>query len=433
MKRVLVISYYWPPSGGSGVQRWVKFSKYLPAEGWQPVIYTPENPERQSIDRSLEADIPECAEVIKRPITEIYSVYRDLTGKEASKSEVNVVNHQKKSLKGRMMMWLRGNLFIPDPRVSWVKPSVKFLKKYLKEHPVDVIVSTGPPHSMHLIAKGVAEATGIPWVADFRDPWTKLFYFKHLHLTKRSSRKHEKLEKSVLDEASVVVAVSPFVQEEFKQMTSTPVELITNGFDPDDFQNVVEKDGMFNLTHTGLFASDGNPTMLWKALSELLEEIPLMKKFLRIRLCGKTDSQITDSIKEAGLEGYVIDLGYQPHNIATREQMNASVLLLPLRKEPEYRATLPGKLFEYLGSMNPILGIGQSDGAMAGILRSTGAGECIDWEKKDDIKEFIRTQWKRFLEGDSGIEPGNILPYSRRSTSRQMAALLDSVASKHGE
>ena len=433
MKRVLVISYYWPPSGGSGVQRWVKFSKYLPAEGWQPVIYTPENPERQSIDRSLEADIPECAEVIKRPITEIYSVYRDLTGKEASKSEVNVVNHQKKSLKGRMMMWLRGNLFIPDPRVSWVKPSVKFLKKYLKEHPVDVIVSTGPPHSMHLIAKGVAEATGIPWVADFRDPWTKLFYFKHLHLTKRSTRKHEKLEKSVLDEASVVVAVSPFVQEEFKQMTSTPVELITNGFDPDDFQNVVEKDGMFNLTHTGLFASDGNPTMLWKALSELLEETPLMKKFLRIRLCGKTDPQITDSIKEAGLEGYVIDLGYQPHNIATREQMNASVLLLPLRKEPEYRATLPGKLFEYLGSMNPILGIGQSDGAMAGILRSTGAGECIDWEKKDDIKEFIRTQWKRFLEGDSGIEPGNILPYSRISTSRQMAALLDSVASKHGE
>ena len=431
VKRVLVISYYWPPSGGSGVQRWVKFSKYLPAEGWQPVIYTPENPERQSFDRSLEADIPTCAEVVKRPITEIYSIYRNITGKEASKSEVNVVNHQKKSLKGRIMMWIRGNMFIPDPRVSWVRPSVKFLKEYLKEHPVDVIVSTGPPHSMHLIARGVAKATGIPWVADFRDPWTKLFYFKHLHLSRMSKRKHEKLEKAVLDDADTIVAVSPMVQEEFRQMTSTPVELITNGFDPDDFKEVEEKDGMFNLTHTGLFASDGNPTMLWEGLSELCEEIPLMRKFLRIRLCGKTDPQITDSIKEAGLESYLVDLGYQPHNIATREQMNASVLMLPLRKEPEYRATLPGKLFEYLGSMNPILGIGQSDGAMARILSSTGAGKCIDWEEKAQIKDFLRNQWQRFLDGESGIEPGNILPYSRKSTTRQMAQLLNSLTEKN--
>ena len=252
-----------------------------------------------------------------------------------------------------------------------------------------------------------------------------------MHLSERSRRKHEKLEKSVLDTSDVVVAVSPFVQEEFKQMTSTPVELITNGFDPADFKEVIEKDGMFNLTHTGLFASDGNPTMLWEALSELLKEIPLMGKFLRIRLCGKTDPQITDSIKAAGLEGYLIDLGYQPHNIATREQMNASVLLLPLRKEPEYRATLPGKLFEYLGSMNPVLGIGQSDGAMAGILSSTGAGRCIDWEKKDEIKQFLIEQWQRFLDGENGIKPGNILPYSRKSTTSQMAALLDSLISKN--
>ena len=219
MKRVLVITYYWPPAGGSGVQRWVKFSKYLPGNGWQPVIYTPENPEMQSVDHTLEADIPQEAEIIKRPITEIYSIYRRLTGKSASQAQVNMVNAQGKSWKQRLMMAIRGRFFVPDPRVSWVKPSVKFLKKYLQEHPVDAIVSTGPPHSMHLIAQKVSKATGIPWVADFRDPWTKIFYFKHLGLSERTVRKHQRLEQAVLDDASVVVAVSPLVQEEFRAMT----------------------------------------------------------------------------------------------------------------------------------------------------------------------------------------------------------------------
>ena len=223
MKRVLVITYYWPPAGGSGVQRWVKFSKYLPSEGWQPVIYTPENPEMQSEDSSLGADVPPEAEIIRRPITEIYSLYRRLTGKSASRSQVNMVNGGKKSLAGRLMMWVRGKFFVPDPRVSWVRPSVKFLKKYLREHPVDVIVSTGPPHSMHLIAQKVSLATGIPWISDFRDPWTKIFYFKHLHLSPRTVRKHQHLQTSVLDNSKAVIADWPLVQEEFREMTSTPV------------------------------------------------------------------------------------------------------------------------------------------------------------------------------------------------------------------
>ncbi|MGN1233374.1 MAG: glycosyltransferase, partial [Candidatus Cryptobacteroides sp.] len=366
MKKVLVITYYWPPTGGSGVQRWVKFSKYLPQYGWQPVIYTPENPEMTSVDRTLEGDIPPEAVVIKRPIVEFYSLYRRLMGrKDSSVKEVNPINNREKTFKQKLMLALRGNLFIPDPRVTWVGPSVRFLKKYLKEHPVDVIVSTGPPHSMHLIAMKVAAATGIPWIADFRDPWTKMFYFKHLCLSSWAGRKHHRLEKRVLDNADVVVAVSPLVQDEFKAMTDTPVELITNGFDEDDFDQVVEPDGYFNVTHTGLFAADGNPTVIWKVLSEKCASDPEFRKMLRIRLAGKTDPEIIASIRAAGLGDNLIDLGYQSHNNAVREQKNASLLILPLRKEPEYRATLPGKLFEYLASMVPVLGIGQTDGAMA--------------------------------------------------------------------
>ena len=427
MKRVLIITYYWPPSGGSGVQRWVKFSKYLPSQGWQPVIYTPENPDMPSIDQSLYSDIPGEAEIIKRPITEIYSIYRRISGNKGG-GEVNPINSQKKTLKQKLMLAIRGNLFIPDPRISWLRPSVRFLKKYLREHPVDVIVSTGPPHSMHLIAREVSKATGIPWVADFRDPWTKLFYFKHLALSDWARKKHEKLEKMVLDDASTVVAVSPLVQEEFKTMTGNRIELVTNGYDPEDFSQIVEPDGHFNIVHTGLFASDGNPETLWKVLSDLCREDARFADQLRIRLVGKNDTMILDSIHAAGLERNLVDLGYRDHTVAVREQMGSTMLILPLRKEPEYRATLPGKLFEYLGSQRPVLGIGQTDGAMARILADTGAGETFEWDDEAGIRTYVLKRWEKFLAGDDDSVPdNNIEQYSRKATARKMAALLESL------
>lgn len=427
MKRVLIITYYWPPSGGSGVQRWVKFSKYLPSQGWQPVIYTPENPDMPSIDQSLYSDIPGEAEIIKRPITEIYSIYRKISGNKGG-GEVNPINSQKKTLKQKLMLAIRGNLFIPDPRISWLRPSVRFLKKYLREHPVDVIVSTGPPHSMHLIAREVSKATGIPWVADFRDPWTRMFYFKHLALSDWARKKHEKLEKMVLDDASAVVAVSPLVQEEFKTMTGNRIELVTNGYDPEDFGQIVEPDGHFNIVHTGLFASDGNPETLWKVLSDLCREDARFAEQLRIRLVGKNDTMILDSIHAAGLERNLVDLGYRDHTVAVREQMGSTMLILPLRKEPEYRATLPGKLFEYLGSQRPVLGIGQTDGAMARILADTGAGETFEWDDEAGIRTYVLKRWEKFLAGDDDSVPdNNIEQYSRKATARKMAALLESL------
>lgn len=432
MKKVLIITYYWPPSGGSGVQRWVKFSKYLPQYGWQPVIYTPENPEMTSRDESLEEDIPREAVVIKRHITEFYSIYRKLMGKkEAASQEVNPINSQKKTFRQKFMLFLRGNLFIPDPRVTWVRPSVRFLAKYLEEHPVDAIVSTGPPHSMHLIAKKLSKSTGIPWAADFRDPWTKMFYFKHLMLCGWAARKHSRMEKSVLDSASVIVAVSPLVQEEFQAMTDTPVELITNGFDSEDFEQIVEPDGYFNVTHTGLFASDGNPEIVWKALADKCSTDEEFRKMLRIRLVGKTDPEIINSIKDAGLEGNLIDLGYQEHTVAVREQKNASLLILPLRKEPEYRATLPGKLFEYLASMNPVLGIGQTDGAMARIVNQTGAGVVFDWDDQESVSAYVNLCWNRFnAGGEEDYGRAELIgQYSRKSLASRMAGLLDKLSS----
>ena len=436
MKRVLIISYYWPPTGGSGVQRWVKFAKYLPSEGWQPVIYTPENPEQLAIDESLAAEIPAEVEVIKTRIVEPYEIYKKLlrrSGHSKEAVEVNPVNAQNKSFLQKVAMWVRGNLFRPDPRCMWIGPSVRFLKKYLKEHPVDLIVSTGPPQSMHLIGRRLALETGLPWIADFRDPWTKIFYFKHLSMTPGTERWHKKMEKKVLDDTSVVVAVSPLVQQEFQAMTSTRVELITNGFDECDFAaepcHKAEggSDNEFCVTHTGLFAADGNPTVLWEVLAEKCASDNAFRKALKIKLIGKTDDSILTALNEAGLSECVKNIGYLPHSEAVEQQRNASLLILPLRKEPEYKAVLPGKLFEYLASRRPVLGIGQKDGAMAMILNETKTGVVLDWEDREAIACHIDSCWEKHLAGKLVTDGADISQFTRRSLTNRMAQLFDSL------
>lgn len=427
MKKVLVIAYYWPPSGGSGVQRWVKMCKYLPQNGWLPVVYTPLNPALTAVDDTLAADVPAEVEVIRRRIIEPGQFSRKTTN-----AQVTPINGQKKTLKQRIAMWIRGNLFIPDPRVLWVLPSVRFLCRYLREHHVDAIVSTGPPHSMHLIAKMVARRTGLPWVADFRDPWTRMFYFKHLSLTPRAESLHVKMELSVLDGATRVVAVSPLVQLDFQQATETPVELITNGFDAQDFPDMPRSSFSsehFTLLHAGLFAADGNPTVLWEALGEMVASDSDFARDFRLVLCGKTDSAVISALCEAGLGDNFTDLGYVDHKSVVQRMKGAAALMLPLRKEPEYRATLPGKLFEYLAARRPVIGVGQKDGAMAAILSSTGAGQCFDWDEKEAMKTWIAACYQAWKKGELGDNQADLSAYSREGLAASYARLLNEITS----
>ena len=250
------------------------------------------------------------------------------------------------------MLWIRSNLFVPDPRAGWVRPSVKFLCSYLEEHPVDVIVTTGPPQSVHLIGRGLHRRLGVPWVADFRDPWTKMFFFENLPLLPWVRRRHYRLEKSVLDEATAIISVTPRVQADFASRTSTPVHLITNGYDESDFAvDLPERtDGKFRVVHTGLFASDGNPLELWNALAGLCSESSEFAQRLEIRLAGKVDPEIVDSIVEAGLGAQLKLLGYLPHPESVAELRQADIILLPLRHGPEYSKVYPGKIFECMAA-----------------------------------------------------------------------------------
>ena len=445
MKKVLIITYYWPPSGGSGVQRWLKFAKYLPQYGWEPVVYTPENPEANSIDEALLKDVGPQTTVIKRKIVEPYGFYKALSGKKGSQIKANLASssNNKKSFVQRLSLFIRGNLFIPDPRILWVAPSVRFLKKYLKERPVDAIVSTGPPHSMHLIAKKLSKSTGVPWLADFRDPWTGIFYFKHLGLSKFAYRRHRKLEQSVLNNADRIVVVSEKMRRDSEKCTKTPVVTITNGFDTDDFkpsgkdEEILPGNGekKFILAHTGLMVDDGNPDTLWRVLGERASVDPDFRNNLEIRVMGQTDASIIEDIKANGLADNFTDLGYVSHNTATYWQQNASLLLLPLRKEPEAAAILTGKFFEYLAAGRPILAFGPTEGDLAKALAQTKSGIICDWDQGDAIKKAIDTAYEDYLAHDN-TKPSNrelseaALKYSRRELAGSLSVLLNEMINK---
>jgi len=434
MKRVLIITYYWPPSGGSGVQRWLKMSKYLPEYGWQPVIYTAKDAEYPVEDPSLEQDVSHEAEVIRRPITEPYNFYKKFLGmKKEQKVKAGFIDDtgHKQGWKERLSIWIRGNFFIPDARCWWVKPSVRYLRQYLKEHPVDAIVSTGPPHSMHLIAMQLKEALGIPWIADFRDPWTEIDYYCKLRLTRRADRKHHRLEREVLTKADKVVTVSPDWAERLEKLGAPKAEVVYNGFDESDVINTSEATvpDKFILTYLGVLFKVRNPECLWQALGELVAEEVGFAKQLQVKIIGQVDKDVNLSIAHHGMKDHVILSPYIPHDQVAEALHQSSVLLLPLMPDTETDTLglIPAKLFEYMVSGRPILCIGPTDGDTAKILNETQAGMTVGFEDKDKMKTVVKSLYQQFLE--TGLPPlrnKSILKYSRKTLAGEYVTIIDS-------
>ena len=427
MKKVLIITYYWPPSGGGGVMRWLKMSKFLPELGWQPIIYTPENPDPSVIDESLLKEIhPEIIE-LKTPIWEPYEVYRKLTGKKSgTKFKAGYISEASEgNWKSRLSVFIRGNLLIPDPRKFWIKPSVKYLSKYLKENPVDLIVSTGPPHSMHLIALGLKKKFDIPWIADFRDPWTDIDFYHKLKLTRLADKRHKILEKRVLLTADHVVTVSPGCAADLERIAHRKIEVIYNGFDPTDYNFVkTVQDKTFTISHFGAFNKDRNPASLWIALNQLTETNTDLKKLLRIQLIGQTDESIINDINKNNLSGNLILKEHLPHQQGLEELGKSQVLLLPLNDAPNVKGILPGKMYEYMALRRPIIALGPTDADYAAILRETNAGVPLNFDDVKGIKETLLNYFQLFQENKLEVESGAIEKYSRKNLAARFVGLV---------
>lgn len=433
MKKVLVITYYWPPSGGSGVQRWLKCVRYLRDFGWEPVVYTALDSEYPVIDQSLQAQVPAGVEVIRRPIWEPYKLYKRFTGQKKEQRVVSgFLNDKKPSLSSRISMWIRGNVFVPDARKFWIKPSVRFLVDYLKDHPVDAIVSTGPPHSMHLIAMGIQKKLGIPWLADFRDPWTNIDFYKELMLSNWADRKHHQLEKAVVTKANRVVVVGNQMKEEFELISGRKVDVVTNGYDEADLQPQPKeaRDKKFSLIHIGLLNQHRNHEAFWVACAELKKEIPGFGDDLVVKLVGKADVSANESIARNGMDAQVEMIDYLPQAEAVQQQGRAQVLFLSINNTPNAKGVITGKIFEYLASGRPILCIGPEDGDAAHIVNEAHAGLVAGFEDKAKIKAHIAHFYTQYKAGTLEVQSTGIEAFSRKALTGKFAQLLEAISAK---
>jgi len=434
-RRILIITYYWPPAGGAGVQRWLKFVKYLPEYGWTPVVYTVKNGEFPVLDPSLEKDVPAGTEVIRRKIFEPYGWYKRFIGQNPQE-RINagfLSQTEKPAGKEKLSRWIRGNLFIPDARKFWIRPSVRFLTKYLRQHPVDIIVSTGPPHSMHLIALGIKKKLNIPWVADFRDPWTRIDFYEELLLSKRADRKHHRLEKEVIRTADAVISVTRTMQKEFSELGAGSSYYIPNGFDPDDFPEKPDGNDFpdkFRILHLGSINPARNPEALWKVVAGLVKEEPLLAKDLEIRLVGKTDISVTRSLEDHGLLPFVTMTDYVPHEDVFALERQAAVLLMLINRTPNAKGILTGKIFEYLAAGRPILALGPPDGEAARILKQTETGVTVYYDDEKTLRKTITAFYHQYKSGTLEIKPKHIEDFSRITLTKQLAVLVDKLLSQ---
>lgn len=430
MKKVLIITYYWVPSGGAGVQRWLKFVKYLRNFGWEPIVYTPENPELPATDPSLEKDVPEDLSVLKTRIWEPYTAYKQFVGRKKDDRIKSGFLSEKKNpgVAEKISVWIRGNLFIPDARKYWIKPSVNYLSEWLSVNHIDAVVSTGPPHSMHLIARELHRNFGIPWLADFRDPWTSIDFYHNLMLTRFSDRRHHRLEKSVLTEADRVIVVSEGMKSDFRAIVNRDYEVITNGFDETERDSAGhELDKKFTLSHIGSMVPARNPVNLWRALRQIADENPVFADDLEIRLIGQTDFSIKESIRQNRLEKYTNYIPYLPHSEVAKIQASSQVLLLVINQTANAGMVTTGKIFEYIASGRPVFCVGPVTGDAARIISDTNTGFTIDQMDITGIKITIGDFYRQFKEGTLKTHGHGVEKYSRHHLTGKMAEALDAM------
>ena len=387
----------------------------------EPIVYCPENPNYLKTDESLLREVANDITILKTPVTEV-SKFAFRPKKKTTTGVANATNN-------KLLSFIRGNFFTPDAKVLWVKPSVEFLTDYLTENPVDVIISTGPPHSMHLIAQQLKNSFDIPWMADFRDPWTDLYYNKEFFQLGFAKRKNKRLEEKVLKSADVVVTVGNELKKYFERFNSN-VEVIPNGFDDEvEHDEEIELSQKFSLSYIGLLPKSSLPTNLLMAIQCLIDENSDFKNDIELNFIGDIHESVSASIHELQLSNYTNFFGYVPHKEAIKYQKSAQVLLVLIPNVYGNKGIITGKVFEYMAANRPILALGPINGDLQSILTNSNAGTIIDYDDYAKIKSVIIDLYTKFKTQKLAITSKGIEKYHRRNLTKQLAAIIKQIIS----
>lgn len=427
MKKVLILTYYWPPAGGPGVQRVLKFAKYLPKFGWEPIILTVQNGEYSAVDDSLLKDVPKGIKVYKTKTLEPFSLYKNLTGGQDKAIETYALTEKNSSLVSRFTKWVRLNIFIPDARVGWKPYAVKKGLEIIREENIDVILSSSPPHSLQLAAKAIASEANIPWVADFRDLWLDAFYIPTEEQGRFARRLNAKLEKSIISSATKVISTSQEIIDDFKvKAPNSDYAVVYNGYDADDFNKTAARtDDKFIIRYFGSISSGQNPEALFKALVSIKGTHYDIFNTIIIELYGKIDNTVHLSIQQYKLEETVQFKGYVAHSEVTN-LMSSSDCLLLLLPRTKYIGMVPGKLFEYMQAKHPIIALGEKKSEVNMLLEKTKAGEMFD-HSTDIAPAIIKLYNDCKLKGCSLVNDSEIETFSRIKQTENLANELNKL------
>ena len=426
-KRILIISYYWPPAGGPGVQRWLKFVKYLPEFNIYPVLFVPENANYPIYDKSLNREVSQDCEIVKFPIFEISNFFPNLSSLNSIRSG-NVSKNKNQSLLQKFIFFLRGNLFIPDMKVFWKRNSVKFLENYLSENRIDTIITTGPPHSLHLIGYELKRKLNIKWISDFRDPWLHLNYLNRFHLLPFVKESHRKLRDKVLCNSDAVIVTSNRLKNLFSEINQNVYE-ITNGYDY-KLQDE-ELDEKFSISHIGSLYDERNPDFLWDIIDELSKNIDGFKKDLQINLIGNNSKKIKKQLSSREFNECIKFHDYLEHKKSIKLMSSSQVLLILEVDDDGASYAIPGKLFDYLNSNRPIVSIGPEKSDVKDILSKTSSGKFFNYKDYNSLKfhlEKLYENYKHNLSDKNNRK--NIEIYHRKNLTSKLVEVISKVAKK---
>lgn len=424
MKTALIITYYWPPSGGGGVQRWLKFTKYLPEFGWKPIILTPSNPSVREQDTSLLDEVNTDLKVVKLPIFEPYALTSKLLNIQTIPKQGIVQSDP--DIRNKFLTWMRGNFLIPDTRIFWRKPAYKKAAQIITDEHVDLVITTGPPHSIHLIGYDLKTKLNVKWIADFRDPWSDWDILNQLRLTDWARTRHQKLERKVIKAADGVTTVSNAWAKEFSERHQKSVEVVTNGYEddgePKPVENVPDK---FRISHFGLINKFRNVPRLWQVLGELCKKDQDFSDDLEIFLAGNVESSLFDLFKENNLGDKVKYANYLPYGELPGKYAQTSVFLLLSNKSKNSKGHIPGKLFEYLHQGKPVLALSDKDGDVSEIINKTNSGFVVDSDDTSSIRDCLLKLYNSYKSGWHIFEQKGISDYERKNLTGKLSAYMN--------
>ena len=410
LKKILVITYYWPLSGGPGVQRVLKYCKYFPKYGWEPIILTVSDGDFPVLDESLGLEV-ENFKVFKTKSFSFHKLFNFLN-KKSNTPTFQLSSSDKDSLFVRFSRWIRLNIIIPDGRIGWLPGAVKKGNSIISQHKIDAIFSSAPPYTAHLIAKRLSLSNKIPWVADFRDPWTDRFYNyenKRWWLTQKLDKY---LEHSVIKNADKCITVSTTISKYYKK----PFEVIHNGYDEDDFSNIVPcKNKNIVISYLGTMTKSQNPKRFFEVISKL--DIDQIK--YQIDLIGNIHPDIQEYIMEKGYDRFVSLKPYVNHQEAIQKMVNSNFLLLVIPNTKKNKGIVTGKLFEYMRSMTKIIMIGPKNCDAATIISDTNSGRCFDFGDRERIVKYLNSS--------SYTQTKNYEKYSRDKLASKLSELFEEV------